>query len=185
MLNRINLVPQLPVSTRIRKLTPPLLSLLLAVILLFFFFENRLLEQRLGNTARKLDKIEQGISTSRQLQAEVQALSSRIKVLKEQKRQMESDADALAGPRSADHHLSLALLKITEALPPSVKCEKIAFNNNSVQINGVALQYRDLPPLIKALKEDPLFKTAQLQDIDRDSKGNRGRLSFTIMLALE
>jgi Tfp pilus assembly protein PilN len=185
MLNRINLVPQLPVSTRIRTLTPPLLGLLLTAVLLFFYLENRLLDRRLETIDRELAEIERGIGLAEQLQAEVQALSARSKTLDEQKLQLEGDAGALAEPRAAGRRFSLALLKIAEALPPSVKCGRIAFNKNTAQLQGVALQYRDLPPLIKALKDDPLFTEAQLQDIDRDSQGAGDRLLFTIMLALD
>jgi Tfp pilus assembly protein PilN len=185
MLNRINLVPRLPVSTRIRRLTPPLLGVLVAATLLFFHFENRRLDRSLEGIDRELAEIERGIGLTEQLQAEVQALSTRTKALEEQKQLLQVDAGALAEPQVAARRLSLALLKITEALPPSVKCERIAFTKNTARINGVASQYRDLPQLIKSLKAEPVFRSAQLQDIDRDSEGGRERLLFTIVLALQ
>ncbi|MDA8164693.1 MAG: PilN domain-containing protein [Desulfobacteraceae bacterium] len=184
MLSRINLVPQLPVSTRIRKLKAPLLALLAGAMLLFFSLENRLLDRRLESTDRDLAEIEREISLFEQLQAQVQALTTRSKALEQEKQKLEGDAGALTNSQTAPRRLSLALLKITEALPPTVKCQKIEFGKDAVQLHGVAMQYRDLPPVIKALKEDPLFKAAQIQDIDR-VEGDHDRLLFTIVLALE
>ena len=46
MLERINLVPQLPLAERIRKTTLPVVGLLLALIILFLAASDRILKTK-------------------------------------------------------------------------------------------------------------------------------------------
>jgi Tfp pilus assembly protein PilN len=185
MLERINLVPQLPLAERIRKAALPTVGLLLALILLFLGAEDRLLKAGISSLDQNIAAAQQRSTEITVTQARVAVLTNSIKQLKEEKERLSGEAAKLTGIRERKRYFSKVLATITEAMPPAVRCDKIVFAQNGGQISGSALQYRELPAFVKALGDNPLFAGVLLQDLDRSPDAKKTDFTFTIAFQLK
>ncbi|MFA7382157.1 MAG: PilN domain-containing protein [Desulfurivibrionaceae bacterium] len=184
MLERINLVPQLPLSERIRKITLPATGLLLALVIIFLVASDLTLKARISSLGRDIAEARQRAGEIAVVQAKVGMLTNNIKQQKEEKARLTAEAARLTSIQERKKHFSLALAAITSAMPTSIRCEKITFQKDGGQIFGKALQYRELPAFVRTLGSNPLFTGVFLHDLDRNPDAKKSDFNFTISFQL-
>ncbi len=185
MLERINLVPQLPLAERIKKTTLPAVGLLLVLVILFLAASDRLLKARINSLGRDIAAAQQRAGEITATQARIAQLTSSIKQQKEKKEQLSSQAAKLTSIQERKIYFSRMLAAIAATMPSSVRCEKIIFAKDGGQITGTALQYGELPAFVKALGNDPLFTNVLLHDLDRNPDATKSDFTFTIAFQLK
>lgn len=185
MLERINLVPQLPLAERIRKATLPAIGLLLALVILFLATSDRILRTRINSLSREIATAQQRAGEIAVTRARITLLTSSIKEQKEEKERLSSRAEKLTGIQERKKYFSRVLATIATAMPASVRCEKIVVQKDSGLIAGSALQYRELPAFVKELDSSPLFAGVILHDLDRSPDAKKTDFTFTISFQLK
>lgn len=185
MLERINLVPQLPLAERIRKITLPATGLLLALVIIFLAASDLMLKAKISSLGRDIAETRQRVGEIAVIQARVGLLTGSIKQQKEEKARLTAEAAKLTSIQERKNHFSLALAAITTAMPSSIRCEKITFQKNGGQISGNALQYRELPTFVRNLGNNPLFAGVILHDLDRNPDAKKTDFNFTISFQLK
>ncbi|MFA6284073.1 MAG: PilN domain-containing protein [Desulfurivibrionaceae bacterium] len=184
MLERINLVPQLPLAERIRKTTLPVVGLLLAAVILFLAASDRILKAQISSLSRDIAQAQQRAGEITATQARIAQLSSTIKQQKDKKEELSAQAEKLTSIQERKKYFSSMLAAISATMPASVRCEKIVFTKEGGQISGAALQYRELPAFVKELGNNPLFANVILQDLDRSPGAQKTDFTFTIAFQL-
>ena len=185
MLERINLVPQLPLAERIRKTTLPAVGLLLALIFLFLAASDRVLKTQISSLNLDIAAAQQRAGEIAATQAKIAQLTSSIKQQKDEKEQLSIQATKLTSIQERKKYFSRLLSTIATAMPSSVRCEKIIFAKDGGQITGSALQYRELPAFVKALGNNPLFTSVMLHNLDRSPEAKKADFTFTIAFQLK
>ena len=185
MLERINLVPQLPLAERIRKTTLPAIGLLLAVIILFLAASDRILKTQISSLNRDIAAAQHRAGEIAATQARVAQLTSSIKQQTDEKERLSAQAAKLTGIQERKRYFSRVLATIAATMPSSVRCEKIIFAKDGGQITGSALQYRELPAFVKALDNNPLFTSVTLHELDRSPDAKKADFTFTIAFQLK
>ena len=186
MIERINLVPQKPLSERIKQTTPIVVGLLLTVIVVFIFANSAFLSHRIKKLDRELLTIQEQIDKAEILQIQERTLTSEVIKLRDQHAQLQVRSANISNIQTEKRSLSSVLARITLALPSSVICNNISFHGNEGQITGEALFYSDVPGIVKELNNDPLFMSATLHDIDRGLENNEdARLVFNIVFEMK
>lgn len=185
MLERINLVPQLPLAERIKKTTLPALGLLLALIFLFLAASDRVLKRQISSLNLDIAAAQQRAAEIAATQAKIAQLTSSIKQQKDEKEQLSLQATKLTSIQERKKYFSRLLSTIATAMPSSVRCEKITFAKDGGQITGSALQYRELPAFVKALGNNPLFTSVMLHNLDRSPEAKKADFTFTIAFQLK
>jgi Tfp pilus assembly protein PilN len=185
MLERINLVPQLPLAERIRKTTLPAVGLLLALIFLFLAASDRILKSQISSLSKDIAAAQQRATEITATQARIAQLTNSIKQQTEKKEHLSAEAIKLTSIQERKKYFSRVLAAITTAMPSSVRCEKITFAKDGGQITGSALQYRELPTFVKTLGNNPLFANVMLHNLDRSSDAKKADFTFTIAFQLK
>ena len=185
MLERINLVPQLPLAERIRKTTLPAVGLLLALIFLFLAASDRILKSQISSLSKDIAAAQQRATKITATQARIAQLTGSIKQQTDEKERLSAQAAKLTGIQERKKYFSRVLATIAAAMPSSVRCEKIIFAKDGGQITGSALQYRELPAFVKALGNNPLFTSVMLHDLDRSPDAKKTDFTFTIAFQLK
>ncbi|MCX5875368.1 MAG: PilN domain-containing protein [Deltaproteobacteria bacterium] len=185
MLERINLVPQLPLAERIRKITLPAVGLLLALIFLFLAASDRVLKSQISSLTKDIAAAQQRATEITATQAKIAQLTSSIKQQKDEKEQLSAQAAKLTGIQERKKYFSRVLAAITTAMPSSVRCDKITFAKDGGQIAGSALQYRELPAFVKTLGNNHLFASVMLHNLDRCPDAKKADFTFTITFQLK
>ncbi|MBU2538752.1 MAG: PilN domain-containing protein [Proteobacteria bacterium] len=185
MLERINLVPQLPLAERIKKTSLPAIGLLLALILIFLAASDRILKTRITSLSRDIAEAQQRAGTIAGTQARIAMLTGSIKQQKEEKERLSGQAGKLTSIQERKKHFSGILAAIASTMPSSVRCEKVTFQKDTGQISGTAVQYRELPAFVKTLGNDPLFANVMLRDLDRSPDAKKADFTFTITFQLK
>ncbi|MBA3004809.1 MAG: hypothetical protein FP813_13335 [Desulfurivibrio sp.] len=185
MLERINLVPQLPLSERIKKTTLPSIGLLLAVILIFLAASDRILKTRNSSLGQDIVVAQQRAGAIAETQTKIALLANSIKQQKDEKERLSGQAAKLTSIQERKKYFSRVLATIAATMPSSVRCEKIVFQKDGGQINGTAVQYRELPAFVKTLGNDPLFANVMLRDLDRSPDAKKADFTFTIAFQLK
>jgi Tfp pilus assembly protein PilN len=185
MIERINLVPQRPFAEKVKMALPIVLGTLVAVVLVTAFFEYQILSYKLNKVDKELTTIKAEKGLADQLQSKTQTLKTTVARLQNHHSELQKSVTELDITQSKNKYFSRALSAITYALPDTVKCTKIVFENNTGQITGNAVQYSDLPDLVTRLKNNPLFKNAALKNVDKSNNADSYQLSFNIKLELQ
>lgn len=185
MLERINLVPQLPLAERIKKTTLPAVGLLLVLVILFLAASDRILKTRISSLSIDIAAAQQRAAEITATQARIAQLTSSIKRQKDEKERLSGQAAKLTSIQERKKYFSRVLATIATAMPSSVRCEKIIFAKDGGQITGSALQYRELPAFVKALGNNPLFTSVMLHDLDRSPDAKKTDFTFTIAFQLK
>lgn len=185
MLERINLIPQLPLAERIKKTTLPAVGLLLAFVILFLAASDRILKTRISSLSLDIAAAQQRAGEIATTQAKITQLTNSITQQKDEKERLSGQAAKLTGIQERKKYFSKVLATITTAMPSSVRCDKIAFAKDGGQISGSALQYRELPAFVKALGNSPLFASVILHDLDRSPEAKKADFTFTIAFQLK
>jgi Tfp pilus assembly protein PilN len=118
-----------------------------------------------------------------QFQVQQTMLAKEITKLNDQLVQLKGEIAKLSVQREK-HNFSGILARIAATLPASVKCSAISLHGNGGEIEGVAMEYKDLPAFAASLKNDGLFKTATLHDIGRGPAETGNRFSYKIIFEL-
>lgn len=185
MLERINLVPQLPLAERIKKATLPVVGLLLALVFLFLAASDRMLKAGISSLNREIATIQEraeGISVT---QAKVAQLTGSIKQRQEEKERLSAEAAKLTSIQERKKYFSRMLAAIATTLPASIRCDNIIFTKDGGQIIGTASQYRELPGFVKELGAPPVFSNVVLRDLDRSPDAKKQDFTFTIAFQLK
>ena len=185
MLERINLVPQLPLAERIRKTTLPTVGLLLVLIILFLSASDRILKTKISSLNLDIAAAQQRATEITVTQAKIEQLTSIIKQQKDEKERLSVQAAKLTSIQERKKYFSRILTTIATAMPSSVRCEKITFAKDGGQITGSALQYRELPAFVKTLGNNPLFTSVMLHNLDRSPDAKKADFTFTIAFQLK
>ncbi len=184
MLQRINLVPQIALAEKIRKRTPVFFIIFIVVICFFIYSRVTLLNYRLTDKEKEINRMGQRIEETDQLQRRIIVLSDRIRNQKKEYSETASrvaDMENIAGEK---RHFSQILTIISNSLPSSVKCNKIILQDNSGEISGSTLHYQDLPELVRKMKEDSRFRV-ELRDLDRIKENSLEPFTFKIVFTLK
>ncbi len=185
MIERINLVPQKPYAEKVKSALPLILGILVAAVLVTTFLEYRVLAYKLHKVDKQMSTFQKDKLLADQLQIQVNSLKTTLSRLGKEESELHKNVAALDITSTNKKYFSRALSTIASTLPDSVKCKKITFENKTGQITGVAVQYGDLPDLVTRLKNNPLFKTAALKNVDKSTGSNKDQLLFTINLELQ
>ncbi len=184
MLQRINLVPQKPLSEKLKVITPVLLFLLIALILVTVFVNYRILESRIATTERESSAIHEMQLQTNIILANKKRLAEEISTLAEQKDKLESEVGKIESIRSKKRYYTKALNIISGTLPSSAKCNKISFQEGTGALEGIAVKYQDLPVLVSELKNSGFIRYAVLNEVDRVA-GDGTALTFRITFGIE
>ncbi len=185
MLERINLIPQLPLAERIKKATLPAVGLLLAVVILFLAASDRILKTKINSLSIDIATAQQRAGEISATQAKIALLTSSITQQKDEKERLSVQAAKLTDIQERKKYFSKVLATITTAMPSSVRCDKITFTKDGGLITGNALQYRELPAFVKTLADNPLFTNVLLHDLDRSPEAKKADFTFTIAFQLK
>jgi len=185
MLQRINLVPQTPVPQKIRKALPLSLAALLTLIVAFLYLSHLRLTAKIRQLDAEIQQIERRVKQSNTLATDLKQLADSVSQRKQRQGELQTQVAALSRQIEGKRGFSRVLAAISELMPSSIKCDKIAFKENSGLISGSAVQYRELPEFVSRLQADPRFKRVTLQDIDRNSQAAEGRFLFTIAVEVK
>ena len=181
---RINLVPQKPISEKIKRAAPPILGLLLVFILIFLAGKNYLLSRKIIQVDSELITIQNQIDQAAQFQIQQQLLNRDIVKLNKELAKLQVEIGGITAIQTEKRHFSRILTRITQAMSPAMRCDSISFQGANGQMRGVALDYKDLPAFVEELKNDSFFKSAVLKDIDRTLEQERKRLTYKIAFEL-
>ncbi|MBU0482353.1 MAG: hypothetical protein KKG47_14770 [Proteobacteria bacterium] len=185
MLQRINLVPQKPLSETLKVISPLILLLLMGIVLASVFIEIRIIESRIANTEREKSALQEKQLQANIILASKQRLAEEISTLAEQKDKIAGEVAKIESIRSRKRYYTRALNIISGSLPASVKCNRISFQESLGSVEGVAMKYQDLPVLVKDLADDGFIRHAVLNEVDRMAgKGSDG-LNFRITFTME
>ncbi|MBU0728440.1 MAG: hypothetical protein KKE17_15260 [Proteobacteria bacterium] len=184
MLDRINLVPQIPLHEKIRKSAPLVLVCVASALVLFFYVEKLHLEKKIMTIDKELTKLESEINKAQQMQAMSQKLVSDIKILNNEEKQLRLLVERISEPKRKKKLYTQVLGGIIRSLPASIKCNTILLHGTTGQISGASAEYKDLPGLITSLNAQPYFRNAILKDIGKNPQSNTERFTFNVFFEL-
>lgn len=185
MLKRINLVPQIPLADRIKKAMPVALGTLLVLICLFLYGWGQLLDSQINRQDVVLQEIDKRINASQRLQEQVTSLKAENSRYKEKYTAILQRTNGLENIDLKKRLFSKILDRISISLPQSVRCSKLIMDKKGGEINGLALIYKDMPLLVRRLKNDPLFSAVELQDLNKTAENAQASFTFTITFNLK
>lgn len=184
MLQRINLVPQKPLSEKLKVITPIILFLLIASILLTIFIKHRIIDLQITRTERENAAIQEEQVQTNIILSGKKKLDQEISSLTKERNELSSEVSKIESIRSRKRYYTKALNIISTSLPPSVKCRKISFKKESGTLDGIAVKYQDLPVLVNELTENDFIRFAVLKEVDRIA-GNSTALTFKITFGID
>lgn len=185
MLQRINLVPQTPIPQQIRRALPISLAVLLVLIVSFLFVSHLRLTAKIRQLDAEIRTSESRVRQSTTLATDLKQLADTVSQRRQQQGELQEQVTTLSRQLEQKRSFARLLATISEAMPTSVKCDKISFKEKAGLISGSAVQYRELPEFVSRLQADPQFKRVTLQDIDRTSQAAEGRFLFTIAVEVQ
>jgi len=184
MIERINLVPQIPIAERLHRLTPWVVGLSLVAILLSLYLGSRHYRARVAALENEILVLEQERQTAQLLEAKLQQLADQVAQLRRRNRELAQEAASLERPVTERRHVTAMLSHLSMTVPSSVRLDKLFIGEEEGFVTGTAVQYRDLPGFVAELERSPLFENVSLKDIGRDEKNPQGRFLFTITFQL-
>lgn len=184
MLQRINLVPGVSATARLRRLMPLLLVVALLLITTLFSGEYWWLQRRSALLAKEITSLESAAGQSEELQSSIQQLNTQIETLRKQVTLTADQADRLAGHLFLKTAFSDILAEVGQVMPSSLRADKITINRDGGSIEGLALHYPDLPQLADKLRRNKHFTSVLIKEIDRGSEANDSPFHFAITFQL-
>lgn len=185
MLARVNLVPQKPLADRLKILVPLLLVAGVGLVVVLVYLRHRLLTAELTRVSREVETISQLQTRSKAEMSALQQLAGELAELRKRQTLMREEVARLEAIRTEKRRYSLALASIAGCLPGTLKCDKISFRQGSGTIEGVAASYRDLPPMVKRLRDSPPFTDASLSNVDTVVGNAAEPLSFRVQVTID
>ena len=185
LLQRINLVPQKPLSEKIKQVTPWIAGSLLVGVVALIFVQYQLVNSRLTDNEKQLASLKSRHDQTTRLQAEVAVSRRKAEARRRNYNELKARISKLSLPQVEKNRFSQVLSRITKVIPATVTFNIISFSNKIGRISGIATGAKDLPDFVKNLKKEPVFKNVALLNIARDSAdNNQYRLSFNIKFEL-
>lgn len=185
MLQRINLVPKIPFSAKLRRWLPLLLAAALLLTIAAVTLADFRLKRWQALLSEEISRLEQDAGRSETLTAKVRHLTGQAEALRQQSADAAAQARKLGAPLAEKLPFSLILAEISQATPPSIRCDKITISRNQGIIHGLAVQYQELPLLVGELRRNPRFAGVTIQDIDRGDERADSPFLFTIIFQLK
>lgn len=185
MLRRINLVPKVPASTKLQRLLPLLLAVGLLLTAAVLYGENWRLSNQAAVLAAEINQLEIGARQAEALQATVQQYSGQVEAARKRSTELDQQVRRVAEPVAEKPAFSAVLAEISQAMPPSIRCNRITVRQDGGTIEGLAIQYRELPQLVNELRRNPRFSSLTLMGIERGGERLDGPFSFTIIFKLQ
>lgn len=185
MLARVNLVPQKPLADRLRILVPLLLVVGVGLVVVLVYFRHQLLTGELERVSQEVETISLLQTKSKAEMSALQQLAGELADLRKRQTLIRDEVAKIETLRMEKRGYSQAIATIAGSLPGTLKCDKISFRQEQGTIEGVAASYRDLPPLVKALRGSPPFKDATLSNVDKVIGNSAEPLSFRIQITIE
>ena len=184
LLQRINLVPQEPLSERIKRVTPWIIGLLLVTVIAGIFLQYQLVDSKLADSEKRLATLKSLGDQVAGLQAKTALFRGKDEARRRTYNDLRARISQLSLPQVGKNHFSQVLSQIIKVIPATVTFNDIFFNKKIGKISGTAVRPKDLPDFINNLKKESLFKDVVLLNIARDSGSSQYRLSFNIKFEL-
>lgn len=184
MFERINLVPQLALAGRIKKIVPLVCCVLFLIGCAYVFLAGRQLDGKNLKLKNEVALLERQQEDQQNLQTAIVQLNGKVEELKEQEKVLYKVVANLSEiPKKKRHHSEL-LTGISSLLPSTVRCEKIVINERDGQISGKAIVYRDLPSFVQGLSALPRFHSVMLQVVHQTEEQDDDLLTFNIVFGI-
>ena len=180
MVERINLVPKKPLSSKIKDKIPPILILVLAIIALNLYLQDRSLTNRISRTEKDRVLLQQSTESYSRSLAQFQAKKAELARLGEQNSLVAARVSRLTGMRHQKRLFSELLAVIAATTPPSIIFRSIRFNNSEGELSGEARGYQELPDFVERLKNSGKFSEITLTAINRKNQGSGTLFEFNI-----
>jgi Tfp pilus assembly protein PilN len=185
MLARVNLVPQEPLADRLKILVPLLLLVGVGLVVVLVYFRHRLLTGELDRVSQEVERISLLQTKSKAEMSALQQLAGELADLRKRQTLIREEVAKIEAIRMEKRGYTQAISTIAGSLPGTVKCDRISFRQELGTIEGVTASYRDLPPMVKKLRDSPPFKDASLDNVDKVVGNPAEPLSFRIQVTLE
>ncbi|MCF6289430.1 MAG: PilN domain-containing protein [Desulfobacterales bacterium] len=180
MIDRINLVPKKPLSSKIKDKIPPVLVLVLAIIALNLYVQDRSLTNRINQAGKDRALLQQSTDNYSRSLNRFQAKKAELARLNQQNSLVAARVRRLTGLRHQKKIFSELLAVIAAATPPSIVFRSIRFNGNNGELSGEARGYEDLPGLVERLRNSGKFGEITLKAINRKNQDNEMLFEFNI-----
>lgn len=181
---RINLVPQLPFSEKIKAIVPDVVLVILALIFVAIFLQSKFLANEIGQITDKTASLATIQEATTKSLTSLNELAGELDTLQKQEIALQEEIGKIEAIRSHKIEYSLIISTIATLLPDSLKCDSISFRGRQGIIEGLASRNGDLPLTISRLKENPVFSSAFLKDVDTTGEQASAPLSFRIMVEI-
>lgn len=185
MQQRINLVPQPALATRIKKTVPYVVGGLVVVCCLIVLFMGLQVKNENQRLSASIAQLEQRQHALQMQQAKIAQINRKVKKMEEEEKRLRKLVSHLSQISSKKQRFSELLLGIAKVLPATVRCEKIILKERSGEIVGQATEYRDLPDFVKRLNSLPRFHSGSLHVLSQSDNEEMKLLTFTIVFQLQ
>lgn len=185
MQKRVNLVPQKPLSEKIKGIIPVLLLSLALLLVIFFVLRVNAINRQLQQVTARITAAEQQANDMRQLKEKIQATETLLTKSHKEKTSRTKRVTTLSRSQSNKHHFARPLAFISQTLPSTIRCQAINFHGNHGAMTGTALDYDDLTEVVQTMHNAPLFSQVSLTVTDRDNSQDLERITFTITMTIK
>jgi Tfp pilus assembly protein PilN len=185
MLERINLVPQKPLSEQLKKVVPGVLFIILILIVAVVYLQDRFLTTKIAQIVTETAVLQKNKEIADASLAKLGKLAGEVDRLQKQKILLVAEVGKIEAIRSSKRNYSRAINTLAAVLPDSLKCENISFKGRIGIVEGLALHHRDLPQTVNDIQENPVFTNAFLSDVETVTEEPAALLSFRIMVEIE
>lgn len=183
MVERINLVPRKPLSSKLKGKPPFIIFFMLVLVIAAIQGQKLILEKKRARIINTTHKLELSIDNHAKLMARYAKQKEELTRLEEEHSAIVSRVSRLEGLQQQKRNFSSLIEMISETMPSSVIFKKISFNGNSGVFFGEARGYEDLPDFVETLKSNGSFATISLTGINRATRD--GEMIFEFVLTGE
>jgi len=169
-LERINVLPEPTLGQRLKRV-PPLLATILALTLaLFLAIDYFHLSRRIEVDRAKLATLARRAEAARVLATSRARLARELKKLSERRQELEKEAALLRNAEQTKKHYSRWLLEISRVLPVRVRCDRIEFSGNRVEIQGRAVDHGAVEDFAEKLRRLERVSSLALEEVRRGER---------------
>ncbi len=169
-LERINVLPEATLGQRLKHI-PPLLATALALTLaLFLAVDYFHLSRRIEADRAKLATLAQRAEAARVLASSRTRLARELKKLSDRRQELEKEAALLRKAEQTKKRYSRWLLAISRILPGRVRCDRIEFSGNMVEIQGRAVDHDAVEVFAERLRRLERISGLALEEVRRGER---------------
>ena len=184
MHKRVNLVPQKPLSARIKGVIPVVVLTISLVLVLFFLFRVHAIGQRDIQLTARIAQVERTNEQLQRLKEQIQTAERELKTRREERKERRQRVAMLSRLEGNKHLFSRPLATIAQVLPATIRCRAITFHGHHGTMEGTALDYDDLTGMVRTLQKDPLFNQVTVTVTSRDNSRELERITFSISMTI-